>query len=909
MDKEKTKNATSESATSTSLWSRFVSAASGRRSLRISIFATLFITMLILNLAPALAYYQSHNLSEIRHIDVDLDMNDYNITNINRVGVGTANPLSKLSVGGNGNANYAIAGYGIVGVYGNGSTMGGYFYDGNDFSRTYLAYGSYGIYSMTGSMNYLAGNLGIGTASPGEKLEVNGNINSTGGDICISGGNCLSTRGAGTVDGSGAANNITKWSDSDTLTTTPIYETGGNVGIGTSSPVQKLEVKGGTIQGNYSGSGSFVSGAGVFGSGTYGVYGKYDNTNYGYLGSSSYGVYAHGSPALRAEYDSDTLAILGGSTYGLVAYYDADTMGSIGESTRGVYGQYDNNNFGVLGRANQGVYGKGTAAAGYFEGNVTVTGNVTVGTGTVFIDGTNSRVGVGTATPNYDLQIHSDGSTNSYLQFTNGATGSGVSDGVFFGINIAGNAFLFNQESGKSLSIGTSGGEKMLVKSDGDVAIDTDTLYVETAGRNVGIGTASPDQKLKVDGNVNVTGNITVGTETVFIDGTNSRIGIGTSNPLADVHIGRGSYIGTSSAKLLISDPTSSAIEINNGSSTGRAMMYLTSSTNLFTIASTGDMWFSPGFGARMMINHSNGNVGIGTLYPAAKLHVQGGTIIGNASGSGAVTSNTGVYGTGSTYGVYGYYSSNTFGYLGGSGVGVNGSGSSYGVYGWGGTYGVFGRGTEFGVRGCDDDACLSNYGYLGAGTTGVYGRGQTWGGYFIGDGYFSGNVGIGTTSPLSKLSVGGSGDANYTIYGELNSTTYGALGYKYSLYGSDYGVGVYGAGDNQGLRGCYSGDCGNNYGFIGSNGYGIYATGTSYAALFGGNVKVIGDMEITGNLTVDNYGCGTYVVANVCPVGNANGPRCYDVPVGGFCEGNTECGTSNSLDNCGTYDWYFRTG
>ena len=67
-----------------SIWGRIISGLAGRRFIRISMFTTLFITILVLNLATALAYYQSHNLSEIRNIDTNLDMGGYEV-NASRV--------------------------------------------------------------------------------------------------------------------------------------------------------------------------------------------------------------------------------------------------------------------------------------------------------------------------------------------------------------------------------------------------------------------------------------------------------------------------------------------------------------------------------------------------------------------------------------------------------------------------------------------------------------------------------------------------------------------------------------------------------------------------------------------------------------------------------------------------------
>jgi hypothetical protein len=48
----------------------------------------------------------------------------------------------------------------------------------------------------------------------------------------------------GLVDGSGTANFVSKWSDTDTLTNSLIFDNGTNVGIGNTSPAAKLDVTG-----------------------------------------------------------------------------------------------------------------------------------------------------------------------------------------------------------------------------------------------------------------------------------------------------------------------------------------------------------------------------------------------------------------------------------------------------------------------------------------------------------------------------------------------------------------------------------------------------------------------------------------------------------------------------------------
>jgi hypothetical protein len=179
------------------------------------------------------------------------------------------------------------------------------------------------------------------------------------------------------------------------------------------------------------------------------------------------------------------------------------------------------------------------------------------------------------------------------------------------------------------------------------------------------------------------------------------------------------------------------------------------------------------------------------------------------ASGTGA-----GVYGTGPTWAVVGLNSSNSStGQLGTTlfngpityATGVYGKGSDYGVYGNGGTYGVYGSGSSYGLYGAT----------TATGGVGVSGNGTSYGVY-------------GTATATSSLGVYGSGDVGVSG----SSLTYGSSGALGTSLGGN-GTGVYGAGTGFGY-GVYGVD--GMYGVYGMSGlYGVYGKGPLYGVFCDG--------------------------------------------------------------------------
>ena len=101
----------------------------------------------------------------------------------------------------------------------------------------------------------------------------------------------------------------------------------------------------------------------------------------------------------------------------------------------------------------------------------------TAGAQRVVVDAS-GNVGIGTATPDFGLHLHS---SSSYFKISNSGTGEGGSDGMLLGIDGTGNIDLWNYEN-KFMRFATNNTERMRIDSSG----------------NVGIGTTSPTHQLTV---------------------------------------------------------------------------------------------------------------------------------------------------------------------------------------------------------------------------------------------------------------------------------------------------------------------------------------------------------------------------------------------------------------------------
>jgi len=258
------------------------------------------------------------------------------------------------------------------------------------------------------------------------------------------------------------------------------------------------------------------------------------------------------------------------------------------------------------------------------SGNISMANTAAnISANTLFIDNTNSKVGVRTTTPTGLLEINGNSGATGVRITTNSNTTSLTSDTALLEL-LNTNASL-NQSWGTNnyaridfSATNSTGTVKQLASIvgifsnhtnettgyNGQLALLTmragtltEALRIDQNG-NLGVGTTTPSEKL------GITGNLSTTTGAVFAT-TSGSVGIGAGAPAAKLHVNQTSGIGMT---VESSDTTSTVLNIVSAGTTTQHVLLLRSNSG-----ST--------FGLDV---DANGQVGIGTIAPTNTLDVVG---------------------------------------------------------------------------------------------------------------------------------------------------------------------------------------------------------------------------------------------------------------------------------------------
>lgn len=355
-----------------------------------------------------------------------------------------------------------------------------------------------------------SGNVGIGTVSPSAALNVEGSSSSAGAGSFILGNTSSTNLRMGFVSGDHTwiqSHGGTPLYINELGNNTIINSGGGNLGLGTVSPSQKLHVVGSARLSSLAGAGDRL---------------VYANSN-GDLVASSPAIntsqMVDGSGAAnRVTYWSDSNTLTSSSEFlygptGNLSVYNAES--TTGEVRLGAAwdrpGVYSSTELQLFSDQTGIIFGDSDVE----RMRMTAAGNFGVGTSSpverLHVNGSlrveDGQLNTGTDNIRFMEGVRADDSSYEWAGFYSGTTRQGIIlyDGQWTGANNLTNEFSLTAENGNLLTLNTDGNHVALMPD---------------GSGNVGVGTLSPSFKLHVNGDFHPDGKIVVQNG---VNGGNSR--------------------------------------------------------------------------------------------------------------------------------------------------------------------------------------------------------------------------------------------------------------------------------------------------------------------------------------------------------------------------------------------------